>query len=499
MERAVKQGYESYTNIVGGSIGAKLGEEYISELNSAINILNDDINVFSGYNTPIEQLKGDIAEFWHSDTFNINAKLNDSNFKTLVDRSHNYASADITSNWGDKFGLKYLRNGTETAKAQSISHFERFCKYKYESGKTDLTIEDFLNERGYNSADILNDPIYSGQIRIIPADQLKEAIEYLKWKIAKEKLIRPEQVERYQETLDLLSSKIIAPDRTESIELTTKEAERIAQIAKEGKFDASNIGITSEDLITYEHILKQGLKAGKSAAIITMVLKTAPQIYKLIDELIKKGYINEGEFKELGFNAISGAAEGYIRGFVSAALVTSCQSGLFGEALKTINPNIIAGLTVVLYSTMKDSFLVVKGSISRYELTYNLSRNIFVTSCAIGFGAFAQAFLPAIPCAYLLGNFVGSAIGSFAYIAWDSAFMSFCISSGFTLFGIVKQDYRLPEHIMKEIGIEIFEYEQYILDEYQYDTYEIEEYDGDFISIIRRGVIGVHQIGYIED
>ena len=499
MERAVKQGYESYTNIIGGDIGAKLGEQYISELNTAINVLNDDINAFSGFNTPIEQLKGDIAEYWHSDTFNINAKLNNSQFKTLVDRSHDYASADITSNWGDKFGLKYLRNGTETARAQSISHFERFCKYKYESGKTDLNIEDFLKERGYESSDILNDPIYSGQIRIIPANQLKEATEYLKYKIAKERLIRPEQVERYKETLDLLSSKIKAPDGTESIELTTKEAELIARIAKEGKFDAKDIGITTEDLITYEHILKQGLKAGKSAAIITMVLKTAPQIYKLIDELIKKGYINEGEFKELGFNAISGAAEGYIRGFISAALVTSCQSGLFGEALKTINPNIIAGLTVVLYSTMKDSFLVVKGSISRYELTYNLSRNIFVTSCAIGFGAFAQTFLPAIPCAYLLGNFVGSAIGSFAYIAWDSAFMSFCVSSGFTLFGIVKQDYKLPEHIIKEIGIEIFEYEQYFIDEYQYETYDIEQYEGDFISFIRRGVIGVHQIGYIED
>lgn len=204
MKRAVKQGYESYTSIASSSIGAKLGEQYISELNTAINVLNDDINAFSGFNTPIEQLKGDIAEYWHSDTFNINAKLNNSQLKTLVDRSHDYASADITSNWGDKFGLKYLRNGTETARAQSISHFERFCKYKYESGKTGLNIEDFLKERGYESSDILNDPIYSGQIRIIPPNQLKEATEYLKDKIAKERLIRPEQVERYKETLDLL-------------------------------------------------------------------------------------------------------------------------------------------------------------------------------------------------------------------------------------------------------------------------------------------------------
>ena len=63
MESAVKQGYESYTNIIGGDIGAKLGERYISELNTAIDILNDDINAFSGFNTPADKLKGDIAKY----------------------------------------------------------------------------------------------------------------------------------------------------------------------------------------------------------------------------------------------------------------------------------------------------------------------------------------------------------------------------------------------------------------------------------------------------
>lgn len=497
MEHAAKQGYKSYVNLLGGSLGAQYGDNYVLDINKAINVLNEDINAFCGYNTPIGQLKGDIAEFWHSDTFNINAKLNGSGFHTLVDRSHDYASADITSNWGKGFGLKYLRNGTETAKAQSISHFERFCRYKSESGKTELNIEEFLKERGYDIADLQNEPIYGGQIRIIPADQFKEAVGYLKWKIAKEKLARPEQVGRYQETLDLLSSKIEASDGTSSIELTAKEAEAIAQIAKDGKFDACDFNLTTEDLVAFEHVLREGLKAGTSAAVITMILKTAPEIYKAIEELIKEGYIDEEKFKDVGFASISGFAEGFIRGFISASLVTSCKSGLLGEALKTVNPNVIAGLTVVFYSTMKDSFLVVKGSLTRHELTYNLSRNIFVTSCALGFGVITQTLLPAIPCAYLLGNFVGSFIGSFAYIAWNSAFMSFCVNSGFTLFGIVKQDYVLPEHVLKEIGVEVFEYEQYFFDEYKYDVYKVNEYSGDFISIIRRGVIGVHQIGNV--
>lgn len=61
----------------------------------AIEILNQDINQFSGYRTNDYQLKGDIAEFWHGDTFNIRAAVNDSNLKATIYRSHDYTSPDI--------------------------------------------------------------------------------------------------------------------------------------------------------------------------------------------------------------------------------------------------------------------------------------------------------------------------------------------------------------------------------------------------------------------
>lgn len=492
----IGNGFDSFCEIRGVAIGSDIADKYVYELNKTIEILNKDINHFAGYNTPSPQLKGDIAEFWHSDTHNIYAALNDSKFRTLVDRSHDFASADVTSNWDEKFGLKYLKNGQDSAKAQSWSYFERYCKYKAESGNSDISFIDFLKERGFENENILNDPIYNGQVRIIPSDQLKEAIEYLRFKIAKENLIRPDQVQRYQDTLDNLSSKITDPDGISSVELSADDAKTIAEIAKEGKFDAKNFGFATEDLVELEHVLKQGIKAGTSAAIITMVLKTAPVVYDMLQQLISQGKIDESKFKELGFAAISGGTEGFIRGFISASIVTGCESGLFGDALKTVSPNVVAGLTVIFYSTMKDSFYVAKGTMSKYELANNLSRNLFVTGCALGFGTLTQVMLPAIPGAYLLGNFVGSFVGSFAYIAWDHAFMSFCVETGFTMFGLVKQDYTLPDSVLKEIGIDIFEFDQYLIDEYKIDEFHIDEYEGDFITVLRRGVIGVHQVGY---
>ena len=55
---------------------------------------------------------------------------------------------------------------------------------------------------------------------------------------------------------------------------------------------------------------------------------------------------------------------------------------------------------------------------------------------------------------------------------------------------------------MQEIGIDIFDYElygfdRYHINEYQPNYFNIDEYGPSMIKLIRRGVIGVHQIGYI--
>ena len=130
-------------------------------------------------------------------------------------------------------------------------------------------------------------------------------------------------------------------------------------------------------------------------------------------------------------------------------------------------------------------------------------KNVFVASCSIGVGL-ALSMLTICPFAYLLGNFVGSFVGSFAYIAVDKAFISFAVYSGWTFFGVVKQDYILPDNVLKELGIDLFDYENMFFDEYRFDKFNfdelsLDEYIPDFISIIRRGVIGIHQIGYVEN
>lgn len=501
---SISKGYYAAIQNTTTQYAGQQAEQYIVNINSAIDTLNNDINAFKGYETGIGQLKGDVAEFWHSDTFNINAALNDSKFRTIVDRSHDFASADITSNWGESFGLKFLRNAQASADAQSTSYFERYCEYKAVSSRTDLTFEDFLTERNINPDDVFRfDPIYNGQTRIIPSDQLKEAITYLKIKIAKEAENRPEQVTRLKETLDKLESKLNAPDGTKSIELTKEEAENIAKLAKEGEFDAREMGLSTEELIKLEHILRQGIKAGLTAAVISFVLKTAPKVYECLAQLIEDGEIDEDHLRDLGVSALSGSSEGFLRGFIAASLTTACESGVWGETMKNISPGVIAGLTVIMLNMMKDSYFVATGKMSKQEMVANLSRNIFVTSLALGMGSLTQLLLPMVPGAYLIGNFVGSIAGSFVYNAMDNAFMALCVESGWTMFGLVEQDYELPDEVINELGFDLYEVDEFNvdvfdLDEFSFDEIDDDEFDGDFISVLRRGVIGVHRVGYIN-
>lgn len=495
-------GYKAYCRNTDSYIAARMGEDYVNNVADKISELEYDINSFTGYNTLTDKLKGDIAEFWHSGTFNIDSAVKGSKASTIVDRSHDFASADITSNFGIKYGLKYYSDGQKSANAQSLSYFQRYAEYKSQSGRSDLSFLDYLKEKGVDNESVLYDPIYSGQVRIIPADQLKDAIEYLKWKIAKESLTRPEQVARYQDTLNNLAIKLESSDGVSSIELTESQAKEIAILAKEGRFKANDFGLSTEELVHLQYILKEGLRAGTTAAIISFVLQTAPEIYNCINRLVKDGEIDKDDLKNLGFAALNGTSTGYIRGFVAASLTTACKSGIFGTAFKSVDPSGIAGLTVVFMETMFDSYKVVSGDMQANQMADNLIKNIIVVSSGVGLGIVFKTFLPIIPGSYLLGNFIGTLLGGFIYQTTDNAIMSFCINSGTTFFGLVKQDYKLPNEVLLYLGVDLVDFDRCDfdrcdLDRCDFDRCDFDRSDFDTVFMLRRGVIGFHRIGYI--
>ena len=498
-----EKGYAFFVKNASGITVSQSSGAYINSINNEIDKMIKSLNSLEGFSTASNVLKGDVAEFWHSGTFNIDAALKNSKDRVFVDRSHDFASADISSNFGKRYGLKYYSDGQASAKAQSISIFQRFKEYQSKGG-TD-TLEDFLAKRGYTDTDtILNDPIYTGQIRIIPRDQLEEATKWLERMIKTESARRLEQVYRYKETLSLLKDRLSNDKGIESIPLSKEEAEALAILAKQGKISAKELGFITEELINYEYVLQQAFKAGLTATTISIVLKVAPEIFKVIEHLIQGGQLDMEDFKRIGFAAISGGTEGFVRGSISAALTTCCKAGLLGATLKSVDPSVIGAITVITMNVLKNSVYVVAGKKSRRELAGELVRDMYISACSLLGGGISQALIEVPILGYMIGSFIGSLIGSFAYNVGYNAVISFCIDSGFTLFGLVEQDYTLPKEIMDEIGVKTFDYDTFEHKTFQpktftSKTFSVKTFDAKSLDIVylRRGVIGVSRIGYI--
>lgn len=494
------EGYKFYEGVTGSTLAAQLGNEYVQSINQEIDGLIKNLNSFQGFATQSEQLKGDIAEFWHAGTFNIDAAVKGATHRANVGRSHDFASVDISTNFGKYYGLKYYKNGQESAKAQAKIYQQCYKEYQAKGGTG--SYENFLRDRGKGYVDP-NTPIYAEQFRLISSDQMEEAKAWLTRKINEESSKRPELVERYRNTLEMLESKIEDGRGVSSFELSKQEAVQLAELAKEGGITAGGLGLSTEELVKFEYIMNQALKAGLTAATITMLLKVVPEIYKSIDYLIKIGEIDEAAFRRIGFAAVTGAGEGFVRGTIAAALTTAYTSGTLGETLKQVDPTIIGAVTAIAFNTMKNAYWVATNKMTNRELVDELLRDMIVSSCSLVGGAISQMLIEIPVLGYMVGSFTGSMIGSFAYNCGYSAILSFCVESEFTFFGMVDQDYKLPEEVLKEIGIEVFEYEKFEYMKNEVTRFEpkvfVAEQCNVFnieITFLRRGVIGVSQIGY---
>ncbi len=262
-----QDGYSFFEKNIGVVDGAHGASRYVSGVEEEIDSFAKVLNDFGAKrrNSGSKQLQGDVAEFWHAHTFNIEAKAAESAHHAETLRSNRLASVDIKTNFGEEYSLKYRGDGVQSGKDQlSKTVYERFK----ESGMDSL--EDFLNKKKLEGKDP-NLSLYQGQGRIVPSDQLSAATEHLKKRYNKEAYNRPEQAAKYQETLERLDDRIRDGEGIESHPLSRPDSERLTVEAQKGNVDAEllkQFGVSLEKIVKCEDVLKQAMKAGKTAAVI---------------------------------------------------------------------------------------------------------------------------------------------------------------------------------------------------------------------------------------
>jgi hypothetical protein len=115
-------------------------------------------------------------------------------------------------------------------------------------------------------------------------------------------------------------------------------------------------------------------------------------------------------------------------------------------------------VVALVMQTVKNSILVAAGKMSTQQMGVAFVDTVvisggYLVGAHIG-GIIGQALgfeLPVV--GYLLGGLIGTSF-CVVYNIGKKKLISFCVDTGFTCFGLVEQNYELPEDVLNELGIE---------------------------------------------
>lgn len=482
----IQQGWEFATGIMGANLPADMVKDYVPKVDKAIEELENNINYHKYRNLSVDKLQGYMFEEMISGSFNVDAAASRSSYRTIVPHSTVKDSPDILILKNDQVvgaaSAKSYANGAESAKQQAR-----------------------INPDTHQAS-------YQGQKRLVSDGQLSDAKAEAQKQHFRNNSTRPDVSEAYRETEEKLTDRLNTDDGTRSGKFSREELDQIARESKDQSFKAKDHGITALSAVNVENLMRESLKAGYTAAAVTVAVQLAPEIYKAIDYLIKNGELDIQIIQKIGIKGISAGAEGFLRGFIASALKIICDTGAFGSAFKGINPTALGIIVSIVMQTTKNSILVAAGKMSGREMGVAFVDSILIAGgyaggYALGSyigGIIGQAIgfeLPVL--GYLLGSLIGASV-CVIYNIGKKKLISFCVDTGFTCFGLVEQNYELPEEVLHEIGIETIpilrtqvEHTDVSRTKVFGTGIETSEYETINITVLRRGVIGVNKVGYV--
>lgn len=433
---AFKDGWDNAKGFVGTAYSIALSSEYVAGIGTAINDLKVTINSAAGSARGVAQEAGFAAERWAAGTFNIDAAVKESSYRANVVGSTGLGSVDVSTNYGENASLKYYQSGNASAKAQATALVEAYTEYA-RNAKNPMSLEKYMDSHGYDyqSQDDLMASIYNGQARIIPTDQMAEAKAYLSGRINKLSAIDGEvasaRSQAYQETLNKLRDRLQAPDGTASKPATYEEMQAIAELSQSGEFKPEDFGITVSQVITPKYVMKQAVGTGIEAGLLKTVFTVGPDLVSIFIEAVKSGAIDEAALKDSGIEGAIAMSSGFVEGSVSRVVVTLCEAGTFGEALKGASPNVIGALVFLTIEAMLSGYSLAKGDITPEEYGCLMADKTLVTALAIPSSALLISVLPGTKLCMLAGCLAGGIIASAGYALGEEAILEFVDAGGF--------------------------------------------------------------------
>ena len=432
-----KAGWDAAVDWMGAAYSAAansafLQTDYIQSVAGAINDLETSINSAYGSARGIAQEAGFAAEKWTAGTFNIDAAAKGSAARAEVVGSHELGSVDVATNYGEEASLKYYKTGAASGKAQAKTLVEAYTEYA--RGNPDAkSMSEYMDSNGYDyetQSGLL--PLYDGQTRIIPTDQLPEAKAYLEGRITKLSPIPGREAEQltatYQQTLDNLKDRLTAPDGTSSKPATYEEMQAIAELSQDGSFKPEDFGLTVSQVIPPKYVVKEVVGTGLEVGLMKAVFTIGPDVYSIIAEAVKNGDIDKDKLEDTGVAGAIAMSEGFVEGSVSRIVIAACEEGLLGEALKSASPNVVGAL---VFLTAISGYSLAKGEITADDYGNLMAEHIIIATLAMPASAAIMTILPSTKIFTLAGCMAGGMVACGGYALAKDAVLEFVDGGGF--------------------------------------------------------------------
>ena len=476
------EGWEFANAQAGAFMGADMSHEWMASVQEMIDKLEQSINEDPHINLDVSRFQGFVFEDWTAGTYNINAAAAEhqglfrgAEQPMQAEVLGSTAKGSVDVKLGDRdYSLKSYADGHKSAKAQ-------------------LAIDDETGEG-----------LYDGQTPVIPEDQIADARLTAYSMAAMQD--SPEMEQFFSDMGDAFTDHISDGNGIESVPISRMDLDHIAFDAQGDGFVAEDYGITLEDA-TAAHALGNSVEAGITAATISLVLQLAPEVIKSVDYLVKNGELDPRDLGESGKRAASASASSFIRGTLSFNVQHLCEVGALGESLVDASPSMVAAVVVMTMQAVRSSVDLATGSITAEQMGDRMVNSAINTAFVLAGqkagGLIAQALLPTLPG---IGCLFGSLIGSSLVIAYGfgkKQLMGLCVRNGFTCFGLVDQDYTIPEAALKRMGIDLDEVEIAQVETAAVEFAQVDYAQVDYVyetvsyPVLKRGLIGVNRVGYV--
>lgn len=454
-----ERGYEFADSHGSGLYSAEMGAEYVHEVEAAIAELYRRMNAYDYYKATKpaqESLKGLIAEEFAAGTANVDAVVKGSGERFAVLQSHDLGSVDVAGTSGAAFQLKVYENPYQTVRALGTTLFDR---YNGLNAASSMSFDEWaisVGRPGANPSDLL----YEGQFGLVASDKLDACkIEASKLVARNKALERESEVARWEKVVDSLTDRIRGRGGVESRPITVAEARQKAVDISSGRvLNPADDHMTVSEVIRMQDVLRQSLKSGVTAAVISAAFKAAPEIYRAIDYLIAEGELDENSIRAIGAATFDGGATGFVNGTAAAAITTMACKGAFGRTImsaasRAIGPTVIGTLVVMTIETCKDAYLMAKGEKTRQDFASGVIQGAFMSAVTLAGAGIASIVTGGAALPVLIGSIVGSAAGGLAFVPIKSCVLKMAGDSGLSFFGLAQRGYELPESTARELGI----------------------------------------------